>query len=54
MAPLVQKPSGMPPAQIPPGITTWNANLFIPVSLLIVNVLLFWAGTRVIDRKLNI
>jgi hypothetical protein len=54
MAPLVQKPSGMPPAQIPPGITTWNANLFIPVSLLIVNVLLFWVGTIVIDRKLNI
>jgi hypothetical protein len=54
MAPLVQKPSGMPPAQIPPGITTYNTNLFIPVLLLIVNVLLFWAGTRVIDRKLNI
>jgi len=54
MAPLVQKPSGMPPAQIPPGITTWNANLFIPVLLLIANVVIFWSGTRVIDRKLNI
>ena len=54
MAPLVQMPSGMPPAQIPPGVTTYYANLFIPVLLLIANVLLFWSGTMVIDRKLNI
>jgi len=54
MPPLVLVPSGMPPAEIPPGITTWNANLFAPILLLIVNVLLFWSGTKVIDRKLNI
>jgi hypothetical protein len=53
--PLVQLPYGMPPqVQLPSGITTYNANLFIPVLLLIVNVLTFWSGTMVIDRKLNI
>jgi hypothetical protein len=47
--------SVMPPlVQMPSGITTYNANLFIPVLLLIANVLLFWSGTMVIDRKLNI
>jgi hypothetical protein len=55
MPPLVQLPYGMPPlVQMPPGITTYNTNLFIPVLLLIANVLLFWSGTMVIDRKLNI
>jgi ABC-2 type transport system permease protein len=55
MPPLVQMPSGMPPqVQIPSGITTYNANLFIPVLLLILNVLIFWSGAMVIDRKLNI
>jgi hypothetical protein len=54
MPPLVDMPSGMPPAQIPTGITTWNANLFIPVLLLIANVVIFWSGTKIIDRKLNI
>lgn len=52
--PPIQTPSGMPPANIPPGITTWNANLFILVLLLVVNVMLFWSGTMVINRKLNI
>ena len=53
--PLVQLPSGMPPqVEIPDGITTYNVGLFIPVLLLIANVLIFWSGTRVIDRKLNI
>jgi hypothetical protein len=47
--------SVMPPlVQMPSGITTYNANLFIPVLLLIANVLIFWSGTMVIDRKLNI
>jgi hypothetical protein len=55
MPALVQMPSGMPPVvQIPSDIKTYNANLFIPVLLLIANVLIFWSGTRVIDRKLNI
>jgi hypothetical protein len=55
MPPLVQMPSGMPPqVQMPLGVTTYNANLFIPVLLLIANVLIFWSGTMVIDRKLNI
>jgi hypothetical protein len=55
MPPLVQLPYGMPPpVQLPSGITTYNTNLFIPVLLLIANVLIFWSGTRVIDRKLNL
>jgi hypothetical protein len=55
MPPQVQLPSGMPPqVGIPSGMTTYNANLFIPGLLLIANVLLFWSGARVIDRKLNI
>jgi hypothetical protein len=55
MPPLFQTPSGMPPqVQMPSGITTYNVNLFIPVLLLVVNVLLFWSGTMVINRKLNI
>ena len=55
MPPLVQMPSGFPPQiQMPLGVTTYNANLIIPVLLLIANVLIFWSGTMVIDRKLNI
>jgi hypothetical protein len=47
--------SVMPPlVQMPAGITTYNTNLFIPVLLLIANVLIFCSGTMVIDRKLNI
>ena len=47
--------SAMPPLiDIPPGSTTYDANLLIPVLLLIANVLIFWSGTIVIDRKLNI
>ncbi|MEJ2487951.1 MAG: hypothetical protein P8Y68_19720, partial [Anaerolineales bacterium] len=49
--------SVLPPWQLPPpqGVTIWNAaNPFLPVLLLTVSVLLFWAGTKVIDRKLNI
>jgi len=53
--PLVQLPAGLPPlVQMPEDITIYNVNLFIPVLLLIANVLIFWSGTRVIDRKLNI
>jgi len=36
------------------GSTTYEINPFIPVSLLIINVLIFRSGTMVIDRKLNI
>ena len=55
MQPLVQLPAGMPPLdQIPADITIYNVNLFIPVLLLIANVVIFWSGTMVIDRKLNI
>ena len=55
LPPLVQLPAGMPPSvQMPADITIYNVNLFIPVLLLIVNVLIFWSGTKVIDRKLNI
>jgi len=47
--------SVMPPlVDIPSGSTTYQANPFIPVLLLIANVLIFWSGTMVIDRKLNI
>jgi hypothetical protein len=55
LPPLVQMPSGIPPqVQMPLGVTIYNANLFIPVLLLIANVLIFWSGAMVIDRKLNI
>jgi len=47
--------SVMPPlVYIPPGSTTYHTNLFIPVLLLAANILIFWAGTMVIDKKLNI
>ncbi len=47
--------SVMPPLFfLPYGATTYETNPFIPVLLLIANVLVFWAGTKVIDRKLNI
>jgi hypothetical protein len=47
--------SALPPlVDIPSGSTTYNANPFIPVLLLIANGLIFWSGTLVIDRKLNI
>lgn len=47
--------SVMPPLiHYPSGSTTYNTNPFIPVLLLIANILIFWSGTRVIDRKLNI
>lgn len=43
-----------PLVDMPPGSTTYAVNLFIPVLLLIANGLIFWSGTMVIDRKLNI
>jgi hypothetical protein len=47
--------STMPPlVHFPLGSTTYDTNPFIPVLLLIANVLIFWLATRVIDRKLNI
>ena len=47
--------SVMPPlVDMPFGSMTYNANPFIPVLLLVTNVLIFWSGTMVIDRKLNI
>jgi len=47
--------STMPPmVHMPFGSTTYDTNPFIPVLLLIANVLIFWSGTMVIDRKLNI
>ena len=39
---------------MPPMSTTYDAYPFIVVFLLIANVLIFWSGTMVIDRKLNI
>jgi hypothetical protein len=35
-------------------VSTYETNPLIPVLLLIGNVLIFWSGTMVIDRKLNI
>ena len=47
--------SAMPPlVHLPAGSSTYDTNPFIPVLLLIACVLIFWSGTRVIDRKLNI
>ena len=47
--------SAMPPlVNVPFGSTTYDINLLIPVLLLAANILIFWSGTRVIDRKLNI
>ncbi len=39
---------------MPPMSTTYDTYPLIPVLLLIANVLIFWSGTMVIDRKLNI
>jgi hypothetical protein len=45
----------MPPLiHYPSGLSTYETNPFIPVLLLIANVLLFWSGAMVIDRKLNV
>ena len=45
----------MPPlVNMPLGSSTYDTNPFIPVLLLVANVLFFWSGTMVIDRKLNI
>jgi hypothetical protein len=47
--------SGIPPlvhGQL--GSTSYEINPLIPVFLLVANVLIFWSGTMVIDRKLNI
>jgi hypothetical protein len=45
----------MPPLiHYPSGSTTYETNAFIPILLLIANVLLFWSGAMVIDRKLNV
>ena len=45
----------MPPLiHYPSGSTMYETNPFIPVLLLIANVLLFWSGAMVIDRKLNV
>jgi len=47
--------SAMPPlVNMPLGSMNYHTNPFIPVLLLIANVLFFWSGTMVIDRKLNI
>ncbi|HSF80241.1 MAG TPA: hypothetical protein VLA49_03345 [Anaerolineales bacterium] len=47
--------SALPPlVQMPSGSTTYATNPLIPVLLLVANVLVFWSGTMVIDRKLNI
>jgi len=47
--------SAMPPLFFMPfGATTYETNPFIPVLLLVANVLIFWAATKVIDKKLNI
>jgi hypothetical protein len=55
MPPLVHLPEGIPPlGQIPADIAIYNVNIFIPVLLLIANVVIFWTGSMVIDRKLNI
>jgi hypothetical protein len=47
--------SAIPPlVHGPVGSTTYELNPSIPAILLMANVLIFWSGTRVIDRKLNI
>jgi len=47
--------SALPPLiHMPSGSTMVETNLYIPVLLLVVNVLIFWSGAKVIDRKLNI
>jgi len=35
-------------------VSSYETNPFIPLLLLIANVLIFWSGTMVIDKKLNI
>ncbi|UCD99674.1 MAG: hypothetical protein JSV42_02785, partial [Chloroflexota bacterium] len=39
---------------MPPMSTTYDTYPFILVLFLIANVLFFWSGTMVVDRKLNI
>ncbi len=47
--------SAMPPLfQMREGSGNYSANPFIPILLLIAVALIFWSGTQVIDRKLNI
>jgi hypothetical protein len=47
--------SVMPPlVQISIRLKTYETNALIPVLLLIAAVIIFWSGSRVIDRKLNI
>ncbi len=47
--------SALPPlVQLGTSPATYTTNLLIPVLLLAANVLIFWSGTLVIDRKLNI
>jgi len=47
--------SSLPPlVQMGSGSATFTTNPLIPVLLLAANVLIFWSGTLVIDRKLNI
>ena len=47
--------SALPPLiHMPSGSTMVETNLYIPILLLVVNVLIFWSGAKVIDRKLNI
>jgi len=41
-------------SSMPPMSTTYDTYPFILVLLLIANILIFWSGTKVIDRKLNI
>lgn len=45
----------MPPLiHYPSGSTTYETNPLIPVLLLIANVLIFWSGARLINKKLNV
>jgi hypothetical protein len=47
--------SAIPPLfQMRVGSGDYSANPFIPILLLIVVALIFWSGSQVIDRKLNI
>ena len=44
----------MPPLVHGSLVSSYETNPFIPLLLLIANVLIFWSGTMVIDKKLNI
>ena len=47
--------SMMPPlVQMTAGSETYSANPLIPILLMIAVVVIFWSGTRIIDRRLNI